>query len=76
MGGVWTISHLSPECVPSSVSSLRIIQRRETYIIPLHSHTVLQLTKVNTYGLLYVWPGSSDSLKPILLTAHQGMFTI
>ena len=76
MGGVPAVSHLSPESIPSSVSSLgvRIVQLRKIYII--HSHTVLQLTKVNTYGLLYVWPGSDESLKPILLTAHQGMFTI
>ena len=46
------------------------------YFIPLYSHAALQLTKVNTYGLLYVWPGSNESLKPILLMAHQGTFTI
>ena len=32
----------------------------------------MELTKVNTYGLLYVWPGQDTSLKPILLAAHQG----
>lgn len=31
------------------------------------------LKKVNTYGLLYEWKGSNDSLKPLLLTAHQGL---
>jgi hypothetical protein len=36
------------------------------------SHTTLELSKVNTYGLLYVWKGSDASLKPILLAAHQG----
>ena len=76
MGGIRTLSHLSPECIPSSVSRLLIVQLYEPYIIPLRSHTVLQLTKVNTYGLLYVWPGSNESLKPILLMAHQGTFTI
>ena len=33
----------------------------------------MSLTKVNTWGLVYEWPGSDKSLKPILLTAHQGM---
>ncbi|KAH8923264.1 carboxypeptidase S [Atractiella rhizophila] len=27
--------------------------------------------KVNEYGLLYVWKGSNESLKPLLLMAHQ-----
>jgi hypothetical protein len=36
------------------------------------SHESLTLTKVNTYGLLYEWKGSDDSLKPLLLAAHQG----
>lgn len=38
------------------------------------SHESSQLTKVNTYGLLYVWEGSNKSLKPILLNAHQGVY--
>lgn len=36
------------------------------------SHSTLELGKVNTYGLLYVWKGTDASLKPILLAAHQG----
>lgn len=38
----------------------------------LASHAQLNLTKVNTYGLLYEWEGMDTSLKPLLLTAHQG----
>lgn len=38
------------------------------------SHSNLELTIVNTYALLYVWKGSDSSLKPLLLTAHQGEF--
>lgn len=38
------------------------------------SHESSQLTKINTYGLLYVWEGSKKSLKPILLNAHQGAY--
>ena len=37
------------------------------------SHKSLALTNVNTYGLLYEWKGSDDSLKPLLLTGHQGL---
>ncbi|KAF8734360.1 hypothetical protein AX14_003360 [Amanita brunnescens Koide BX004] len=39
-------------------------------------HTTLELTKVNTYGLLYVWPGQDTSLKPILLAAHQDVVPV
>ncbi|KAG6373800.1 hypothetical protein JVT61DRAFT_5945 [Boletus reticuloceps] len=34
-------------------------------------HATLQLTKVNTYGLIYVWRGSDTTLKPLLLTATK-----
>ena len=36
-------------------------------------HTNLIKTTVNLYALVYHWQGSDDSLKPILLTAHQGV---
>jgi Gly-Xaa carboxypeptidase len=37
------------------------------------SHKSLTLIKVNTYGLLYEWKGSDNTLKPLLLAAHQGL---
>ncbi|KAN0115631.1 carboxypeptidase S [Russula decolorans] len=40
------------------------------------SHKGLTLTKVNTYGLLYEWKGSDDSLKPLLLAAHQDVVPV
>ncbi|KAF8631930.1 hypothetical protein AX15_002183 [Amanita polypyramis BW_CC] len=39
-------------------------------------HGALELTKVNTYGLLYVWKGQDPSLKPILLAAHQDVVPV
>jgi len=39
-------------------------------------HGSLTLTKVNTYGLLYEWKGSDDSLKPLLLVAHQDVVPV
>jgi Gly-Xaa carboxypeptidase len=39
-------------------------------------HKSLTLTKVNTYGLLYEWKGSDDSLKPLLLAAHQDVVPV
>ncbi|KAF8337821.1 hypothetical protein F5887DRAFT_983768 [Amanita rubescens] len=39
-------------------------------------HGTLTLTKVNTYGLLYVWKGNDTSLKPILLAAHQDVVPV
>ncbi|KAL5537035.1 hypothetical protein ACEPAF_858 [Sanghuangporus sanghuang] len=39
-------------------------------------HAKLNLTKVNTYGLIYEWTGSDPSLKPLLLTAHQDVVPV
>ncbi|KAI0296515.1 carboxypeptidase S [Multifurca ochricompacta] len=40
------------------------------------THATLSLTKVNTYGLLYEWKGSDNSLKPLLLAAHQDVVPV
>ncbi|KAL1941154.1 hypothetical protein VTO73DRAFT_7366 [Trametes versicolor] len=39
-------------------------------------HSTLKLTKVNTYGLVYVWEGSDSDLKPLLLAAHQDVVPV
>ncbi|KAF8582795.1 carboxypeptidase S [Ramaria rubella] len=39
-------------------------------------HANLELTKVNTYGLVYHWQGSNPDLKPLLLTAHQDVVPV
>lgn len=39
-------------------------------------HSTLKLTKINTYGLLYEWPGSDESLKPFILLAHQDVVPV
>ncbi|KAI0067051.1 carboxypeptidase S [Artomyces pyxidatus] len=39
-------------------------------------HTTLNLTKVNTYGLIYEWKGSNDSAKPLLLMAHSDVVPV
>ncbi|KAF9485495.1 carboxypeptidase S [Pholiota conissans] len=39
-------------------------------------HSTLKLTKVNTYGLFYEWKGTDDSLKPLLLAAHQDVVPV
>lgn len=53
--------------------------------LPLHDylkdsfpllHSNLELTKVNTYGLLYLWKGSDSALKPLLLAAHQDVVPV
>ncbi|MDR1894914.1 MAG: M20/M25/M40 family metallo-hydrolase [Spirochaetales bacterium] len=33
-------------------------------------HKTCELTRINTYGLIYRWKGSNPGLKPMLLTAH------
>ncbi|SCU87458.1 LADA_0E04126g1_1 [Lachancea dasiensis] len=40
----------------------------------VHKH--LQLEKVNHVGLLYTWKGSDESLKPLMLTAHQDVVPV
>ncbi|GAO45852.1 hypothetical protein G7K_0100-t1 [Saitoella complicata NRRL Y-17804] len=35
----------------------------------VHKH--LTLEKVNTHGLVYTWKGTNETLKPLLLMAHQ-----
>ncbi|KAF8761518.1 carboxypeptidase s [Rhizoctonia solani] len=39
-------------------------------------HATLSRTRINTHALLYHWPGSDSSLKPILLTAHQDVVPV
>ncbi|KAI0825612.1 hypothetical protein BC629DRAFT_1578335 [Irpex lacteus] len=39
-------------------------------------HTTLKKTVVNSYSLVYHWQGSDDSLKPLLLTAHQDVVPV
>ncbi|QRV91200.1 Gly-Xaa carboxypeptidase [Ceratobasidium sp. AG-Ba] len=39
-------------------------------------HATLTQTRINTHALLYQWPGSDPSLKPILLTAHQDVVPV
>lgn len=39
-------------------------------------HSKLDVAKVNTYGLVYTWKGSDESLKPIMLTAHMDVVPV
>lgn len=39
-------------------------------------HRALKLEKVGQYSLLYTWPGSDPSLKPVMLMAHQDVVPI
>jgi Gly-Xaa carboxypeptidase len=45
-------------------------------LMPSNMHATLQLTKINTYGLVYFWKGSDPSLKPLLLLAHQDVVPV
>ena len=38
----------------------------------LYRFSTLEVTKVNTYGIVLRWPGSDPFLLPVLMTAHQG----
>ncbi|RDX54257.1 carboxypeptidase S [Lentinus brumalis] len=39
-------------------------------------HSTLEVTKVNTWGLVYAWKGSDADLKPLLLAAHQDVVPV
>lgn len=39
-------------------------------------HEKLDLEKVHQHGLLYTWKGSDDSLKPLLMMAHQDVVPV
>jgi Gly-Xaa carboxypeptidase len=41
----------------------------ETTFPTVYEH--LEVDKVNTYGLVFTWKGTSKKLKPLVLTAHQ-----
>ncbi|OBA20520.1 carboxypeptidase S [Metschnikowia bicuspidata var. bicuspidata NRRL YB-4993] len=36
----------------------------------------LEVTRVNTYGLVFVWKGADDSLKPVMLAGHQDVVPV
>ena len=74
MGGFQAVSRLPPSVISSYVCAKvsSKVKRNVITILHLISHESLTLTKVNTYGLLYEWKGSDDTLKPLLLAAHQG----
>lgn len=36
----------------------------------------LEVVKVNTYGLVFVWKGTNTALKPVLLAAHQDVVPV
>lgn len=39
-------------------------------------HKKLEKITVNTYGLVFYWKGSDESLKPLMLTAHQDVVPV
>lgn len=39
-------------------------------------HAKLEKHTVNTYGLVFYWKGSDESLKPVMLTAHQDVVPV
>ena len=40
------------------------------------THAKLELEKINQYSLLYTWPGSDPSKKPIILMSHQDVVPV
>lgn len=49
----------------------------EKTFLAVHAHeSPLKREFVHQHGLLYIWPGSDASLKPLVLTAHQDVVPI
>lgn len=44
----------------------------KTYLAEVYPHiySTMQTSEVNTYGLVFRWPGRDRALKPLLITAH------
>lgn len=40
----------------------------------VHEH--LEVVKINTYSLVYIWKGSNPDLKPLMLAAHQDVVPV
>ncbi|KAI9440733.1 hypothetical protein H4582DRAFT_2074520 [Lactarius indigo] len=79
MGSFRAVSRLPPSVISPYVCDNLFSKVRTNYHHDLAHHTsheTLTLTKVNTYGLLYEWKGSDDSLKPLLLAAHQDVVPV
>lgn len=39
-------------------------------------HEIAEVSKVNTYGLVFHWKGTDSSLKPVMLAAHQDVVPV
>jgi carboxypeptidase PM20D1 len=62
----------------NSQSSNSEFEKMHSYIETTYPsmHSLLKKEKVETYSLLYQWPGKNSSLKPALLMAHQDVVPI
>ena len=69
-----TSSPRSPWCMSFCGCMTRWLAISSVWFVLAERHAGLELTKVNTYGLIFVRKGSESVLKPLLLTAHQGSF--
>jgi carboxypeptidase PM20D1 len=68
-----TLSHLDPG--PAEIDPFERMQADLADAFPA-VHTVLQLERVGSLGLLFTWPGREPELKPVLLMAHQDVVPV
>jgi len=61
-------------CWKRFLSCMSLGRRTSFRVLNPTSYSTLSVTMVNTWGLVYVWKGWNRSLKPLLLTAHQGLY--
>ncbi|KAF9495107.1 Zn-dependent exopeptidase [Pleurotus eryngii] len=52
------------------------VTRLTHYPIVLRCHSNLELTTVNTRGIIFVWIGSDDTKKPLLLAGHRDVVPV
>lgn len=63
---------------PGSEPRFAQIEKLNAYLATTYPlvHSKLQLEKVALYGLFYTWTGRDESLKPLVLMAHQDVVPV
>lgn len=79
------INRLSQAVQIQTISALSDVAQRDQNFQQFHAFLVqsfprvyaqLEITAVNDFGLVFKWPGSDASLKPVLLLSHQDVVPV
>lgn len=79
------VSRLSQAIQIQTISALTDSQQRQLNFQQFHDflaqsfprvHATMEVSRINDFALLYRWPGTNTSLKPVLLLSHQDVVPI